>query len=67
MSTTAARTITTIERGVTRRFHEVTVGDYVWHRGAYRLVTAVERDRVRMGRYVCRWTGTYEVFTGVAA
>lgn len=51
-TTTAPATLDTTERGVTRRVWDVKPGHYIWHRGAFRLVTAVEGSRtIRMGRY----------------
>jgi hypothetical protein len=48
---TAATTLTTTDRGITTRFHDVRPGAYVWHRGAYRLVTSNDGHTIRMGRY----------------
>lgn len=47
------KTLTTTARGESRHIWQVAAGEYIWHRGAFRLVTAVEGGRtVRMGRYV---------------
>jgi hypothetical protein len=52
MTTTVAKTLATTEQGTSRYIWQVAVGEYIWHRGAFRLVTAVEGTRtVRMGRY----------------
>lgn len=61
----APATLATTERGVTRTIWNLRVGQYIWHRGAFRRVTAIESwpCKVRMGRYVlrCRESNTVEV------
>jgi len=52
----AAATLTTTERGVTRSIWQVAIGDYIWHRGAFRRVTGVDGWTVRMGRYALHST-----------
>lgn len=51
-TTKAPATLTTTERGVTRSLWSLVAGDYIWHRGAFRRVTAVSGREVRMGRHV---------------
>ena len=55
MNTTPA-TLATTNRGVTRSIFTLRPGAYIWHRGAFRRVTAVDGRRVRMGRYVLHST-----------
>lgn len=45
-------TLAATERGVTLDIDRLRPGRYIWHRGAYRRVTAVNGRSVRMGRYV---------------
>jgi len=52
MNNTAPRTLSTTEAGVSRSIYTLRPGAYIWHAGAYRLVTAVDGRTVRMGRYV---------------
>ena len=55
-ATTAPSTLATQERGVATHVASLRVGDYIWHRGAYRLVTVVVDaagwEKIRLGRYV---------------
>jgi hypothetical protein len=63
-TTTAPATLNHDERGVSIPAHLVAVGDYMWHRGAYRLVTFrdVRWGTIRMGRYVVNhWHGLCEI------
>lgn len=62
-TTNRPRTLITTAPGVARSIHTVAAGDYIWHDGAFRLVTSVVagyRPVVRMGRRVLRpkysWT-----------
>lgn len=58
-TTTQPTTLATTDRGVTRHVWDVRPGHYIWHRGAFRLVTAVEGTRtIRMGRYALHMVGT---------
>jgi hypothetical protein len=62
---TPPTTLRTTDRGISVGNHEVAVGDYVWHRGAFRRVTAREGwATLRMGRYVSHWHGEYEWLPG---
>ncbi len=56
-------TLATTERGVSRCVFTLKEGEYIWHRGAFRLVTGVEGTTVRMGRYAlhCVHSTTVEV------
>jgi hypothetical protein len=56
MSNTAV--LATTERGVTRSIFALVEGDYIWHRGAFRRVTATDGMTVRMGRYALHSTCT---------
>lgn len=51
-TTKAPATLTTTARGISRSIWTVAAGDYIWHRGAFRRVTAVDGRTLRMGRYV---------------
>lgn len=56
-----ASTLATTERGVTRSIYKVAVGDYIWHSGAFRRVTAISEypmRALRMGRFVLHSTCT---------
>jgi hypothetical protein len=49
--------LTTTDQGVARHISTLQPGDYIWHKGAFRLVTGTEGCRtVRMGRYVLHST-----------
>jgi hypothetical protein len=62
MNTAAPATLATSDRGITTRFHNVRPGAYVWHRGAYRLVTSNDGWTIRMGRYASKCgVHSYEV------
>lgn len=58
---TTPATLTTTEAGISRSIWDLAAGEYIWHRGAFRLVTAVEGRKVRMGRYVLNSTHGYTV------
>jgi hypothetical protein len=51
VTTKPAAKLTTTEAGVTRSIYDLAVGDYIWHLGAFRRVTAVDGQHIRMGRY----------------
>lgn len=53
---TAPATLATTERGITRSIFALKEGDYIWHRGAFRRVTAADGMTVRMGRYALHST-----------
>lgn len=59
--TAAPKTLTTTNVGPGRHVWDLAVGDYVWHRGAFRLVTAVNGQTVRMGRYALHVSFGYQV------
>jgi hypothetical protein len=45
-------TLISTARGESRSLFAVRLGDYVWHAGAFRLVTGRNGRSVKMGRYV---------------
>lgn len=45
-------TLATTDRGVSRGIWTIQAGDYIWHKGAFRLVTSAEGWTLRMGRHV---------------
>lgn len=51
-----ASTLTTTNPGVSRSIFTLAVGEYIWHSGAFRRVTCVDGNTVRMGRYVLHST-----------
>lgn len=67
MSTNAPATLTTTAAGRSHSIFALTVGDYIWHKGAFRLITALDHSGplpvIRMGRFVlhCRHAYTVEV------
>lgn len=57
MNNTATRTLTSTARGESVSAGVVVAGDYIWHNGAFRLVTEVVATfypTIRMGRYSLR-------------
>jgi len=50
--TKPASTLDTTAAGTTRSIYSLQVGEYIWHAGAFRRVTAVDGRTVRMGRHV---------------
>lgn len=56
MTATQTTTLTTTAVGVSRSIFSLAVGEYIWHRGAFRRVTGVDGTTVRMGRYALHST-----------
>jgi hypothetical protein len=59
-------TLATTDKGFAANAWDLFPGLYIWHKGAYRLVTAVEAVgvagyRVRMGRFSLKARGSVEV------
>lgn len=55
-TTRPAATLTTTDAGVSRHIYTLAAGEYIWHRGAFRRVTAVNGWTVRMGRHALHST-----------
>ena len=49
---TKPATLTTTEAGRPLPIHRLRPGRYIWHAGAFRLVTAVDGRTVHMGAHV---------------
>lgn len=47
----APATLDTLAKGAARHSWQVEVGQYVWHRGAFRRVTSIRGTTLRMGNY----------------
>ena len=56
MDMTKPATLTSTEAGITRSIFTLAAGEYIWHKGAFRLVTEVVGTTVRMGRHVLHST-----------
>lgn len=59
-------TLATTDKGFALNGWDLFPGLYIWHKGAYRLVTAVDpvgvgSHRVRMGRFSLKVRGSVEV------
>jgi hypothetical protein len=54
--TAAPATLATTAPGRSRSIFHLAVGDYIWHSGAFRRVTAVDGRTIRMGRHVLHST-----------